>query len=154
VSPVYRIGSERIRRKHWYMPCALGPEFDQASDEDQARLLKATYWADYITAAEWEALLGEEGCSPSARSRLKKKAAGWLVALGRIAALNPDLFLASVEQALRLYAEQTRSEYPGAWLAGSVMQLERMRQTLDEHGTGIVSVSVQPPAEDDAKDRQ
>jgi hypothetical protein len=114
VSPVYRVGDERVRRKNWVMPCAIGPEFDRASEEEQARLLKATYWADYISESEWKVVLREEGCSPSAKSRLKKKAAGWLVALGRIAVLNPDLFLAAVEQALRLYAEQTKTEYPAA----------------------------------------
>ena len=146
MSPVYSFGSDQVRRKHWYLPCALGDEFDNASDEEQARILRANYWTDYISASEWAALLGEEGCTPSAKSRLKKKAAGWFVALGRIAVLNPDLFLAAVAQALRLYVEQTRSEYPGAWVAGSAMQLERLREMIDEHGAANVGVSVGPPS--------
>jgi hypothetical protein len=148
MSPVYKFGDERVRRKNWYMPCVLGPEFDQAGEDEQARILKATYWADFITAAEWEALLGEEGCSPSARSRLKKKAAGWVIALGRIAMLNPDLFMAAVEQALRLYGEQTQSEYPSAWLAGSVWDLERLRQTIDENGSASLRLTIEPPDDD------
>jgi hypothetical protein len=114
-------------------------------------LLKATYWADYISASEWAALLDEDGCSPSAKSRLKKKAAGWLIALGRIAVLNPDLFFASVEQALRLYAQQTKSDYPGAMLAGSAMSLDALRGTLEEHDNGVVRVSVEPPGFDESK---
>lgn len=153
MSPVYRFGDEHVRRKHFYMPCAIGPEFEEASEEEQARILKATYWADYISTSEWEALLGHEGCSPSAKSRLKKKAAGWIVALGRIASLNPDLFLASVEQALRVYGEQTKTEYPSGWIAGSVMHLDQLRETLSDYGAGVVTVRIEPPFEDDVAER-
>jgi hypothetical protein len=134
-----------VRRKHWYLPCALGQEFESASEKERARLWKSTYWTDYISASEWAALLSEDSFSPSAKSRLKKKAAGWLIALGRMAALNPELFLAAVEQALRLYAEQTKTEYPKAMFAGAAMNLDLLRETLAEHGNGIVIVTVEPP---------
>ena len=151
MSPVYKFGDERVRRKNLVMPCAIGPEFDKASEDEQARLLKATYWADYISNSEWAVVLGGDGCSPSAKSRLKKKAAGWLVALGRIAVLNPDLFLSAVEQALQLYAEQTKTEYPAAWLAGSAMRLNALRQTLDDHGGAVVTVTIEPPEEEEGE---
>jgi hypothetical protein len=35
MSPVYTFGGEHVRRKHFYLPYALGPEFDQASEEEQ-----------------------------------------------------------------------------------------------------------------------
>jgi hypothetical protein len=108
----FRVGEYPVRRKHTYMPCALGPRHDEADDAEKARLLNATYWADYITEAEWRALLDEPGCSPSAKSRLKKKAAGWNIALGRIAVLNPRLFREITEQSERLYEEQTGVEHP------------------------------------------
>jgi hypothetical protein len=110
--PEYLIGGQTVRRKHWWMPCAINARFDEMSDEEQARTLKETYWAYNITNAEWEALLERDGCSPSARSRLKKKAAGWYMALGRIAALNPKLYNEITSRSIEMYGEQIGDEHP------------------------------------------
>ena len=88
------------------MPCIVGPRYDEASPEEKVRLLKATKWADRIADAEWKALLGEEDANRYAKSRLKGKAAEWLMALGRIAYLNPELFAEITEKAAALYEEQ------------------------------------------------
>jgi hypothetical protein len=94
------------------MPCVIGPRFEKMSEEEQAKVYKATWWADLIAASEWPALLKKDGFSPSARSRLKKKAAGWLIALGRVAAINPDLFAEVLQRATKEYKEQTETEHP------------------------------------------
>jgi hypothetical protein len=111
------------------MPCALGPRLETMSEEEQAQVYKATWWADLVTASEWPALLGHEGFSPSARSRLKKKSAGLLIALGRIAVLNPELFAEVVERATTTYEEQTETEYPRASIAAALVRL----QTFQPH---------------------
>jgi hypothetical protein len=108
--PVYDFDGERVRRKNTYMPCIIGPKFDQASPAEQARIFKATYWADNIANREWQALLGEEGFDRSAKSRLKKKAAGWLIALARIYYLNPELFEQIAKQAAEAYSEQVEDD--------------------------------------------
>jgi hypothetical protein len=97
-------------RKNGYMPCIIGPRFDAASPEEQAALLRATKWADRITSAEWKALLRQDGFSPSARSRLKSKAAEWLMALGRIALLHPELFTEIATKADETYSEQIEDD--------------------------------------------
>jgi hypothetical protein len=107
--PKYQLGGTSVRRKNFYMPCVVGPKFRDATKEEQARILKATYWADNATNAEWPALLGDD-CSPSAKSRLKKKAAGWLILLARIQLLNPELFADIVRRADGTYLEQIEDE--------------------------------------------
>lgn len=116
-----------LRRKGgWYTPCAMGPKLEalekQAKETGDwkayAQLLKSTYWADNYTDAEWPCVLEDtteksETPVPSyVRSRLKKKAAGWIVALGRMAAVNPDLFEEVMEKAVVMYKEQTEKDYP------------------------------------------
>jgi hypothetical protein len=110
--PEYMVGGQKIRRKNLYMPCILGPRVEKMTEEEIAQTYKATWWADLITNTEWPALLKEEGFNASARSRLKKKAAGWVIALGRIAYLNPDLFAEVLKRAGKEYREQTESEHP------------------------------------------
>ena len=110
--PRYRIADQTIKRKHFYLPCALDARWDDLAPEEQARLLKATYWADYITEAEWPVVLDHEAATKSNRSRLKRKGAGWLMALGRIAVLNPELFASMLEQARTMYADQVGQEWP------------------------------------------
>jgi hypothetical protein len=110
--PTYRIGGQTVRRKNLYLPCAIAARTEEMSDEEHARVLKAAFWADNITNAEWPVVLEHEDCSPSAKSRLKKKAAGWLVALGRIAYLNPDLYGQIVQQAEEMYSDQIGEEHP------------------------------------------
>jgi hypothetical protein len=98
-------------RKHTWLPCVINAETDDDTPvEEIERIFKATYWSDYITDAEWRALLGREGVSKSARSKLKRKAIGWFMAIGRIAMLDPDLYTAIVDSAL--YAEQIRAPHP------------------------------------------
>jgi hypothetical protein len=110
--PQYRVGEQTFRRKHTWLPCAINDRLDGMSEEDVVAAYRAAYWADLITDAEWRALLREDGCNPSARSRLKRKAAGWFVALGRIAALDPELYSAIFDQAERLYGEQIGERHP------------------------------------------
>ena len=113
--PHYRIGDQVVRRKNLYLPCAIAARTDEMSDEEHARVLKEAYWADNITNAEWPVVLAHEDCSPSAKSRLKKKGAGWLMALGRIAYLNPDLYREIVKQAEEMYRDQIGEEHPFRW---------------------------------------
>jgi hypothetical protein len=134
--PRYKIGGQIVRRKNHYMPCAIAAEVDGMSDEEYAETMKKTYWADLITNTEWPVVLGHEDCSPSAKSRLKKKAAGWLMALGRIAYLNPDLHREIVKQAEEMYRDQIGENHPFQWEREVVEQLceilaERQRGELD-----------------------
>jgi hypothetical protein len=119
--PEYEFGGQLVRRKNLYMPCAVGPRFDDATPEEHVRILKETYWADFVTNNEWPALLGEDGCSPSARSRLKKKAAGWAIVLGRMAVLNPELLAEVLERACGEYERLTESPYPRVALSAEVV---------------------------------
>src|SRR5918994_1368246 len=50
---------------------------------------------------------------------VKKKVAGWLMALARIAVLNPELFRMAVEDAHRMYGEQVKNEYPWNHMVGA-----------------------------------
>jgi hypothetical protein len=112
--PTYRFGDQSVRRKNLYRPCIMGEEFDKAeadgADEEFGRLLKVTAWADNIAVSEWPVVLQEPEAKPYNRSRLKKKAAGWLMALQRIAYLYPELFEEIVEHSQRTYREQVREE--------------------------------------------
>jgi hypothetical protein len=85
------------------------------TEEEVADVYKATYWADNIAGSEWPAVLRHDDCSPSAKSRLKKKAAGWLMALQRIALINPELFEEIAGKANEMYREQIEDE-PNVWL--------------------------------------
>lgn len=123
----YQVGDQIVTRKHNWLPCALNDRLDGASDGEIAAALKATWWADLITASEWPALLRlPEGKAPN-RSKLKRKLVGWLMASGRIAALDPQLFDQAVREARDLYRQQLgeqhplmvtirNGEYPGDWL--------------------------------------
>jgi hypothetical protein len=112
--PTYRIGDQNVRRKNTYRPCIMVEEFDKAEEANDtatlARLYKATAWADNISRAEWPVVLQEEVAKPHNRSRLKKKAAGWLMALQRIALLYPELFEEIADLAQRTYREQIQDE--------------------------------------------
>jgi hypothetical protein len=96
----------RNKRKNLYLPCIIGARIEEMTDEEYVAALEANRWADRITEAEWKALLRQDGFSPSARSRLKAKASEWLIALGRIAYLDPELFAEIAAKAAETYEEQ------------------------------------------------
>lgn len=108
----YRIGDEIVTRKHLWLPCVLSTDLEGATDEEKVKLYRATWWADNITNAEWPVVLGHEGTSKTAKSRLKRKLIGWFMAMGRIAALNPELFDQAAKEAKALYLEQLRDRHP------------------------------------------
>jgi hypothetical protein len=110
--PKYRVGDQTVRRKNFYMPCVIAADVAGMSDEERAKVLKATYWADNITNAEWPVVLRHEGVKAYVRSKFKRKVVGWLMALGRIAKLNPAFFEECAIAARALYEEQVRQEYP------------------------------------------
>lgn len=126
--PDYEIAGERLRRKNFYAPCALGPRLDAARQDDLAeyvRLLKAASWADNITNREWPVVLDEDEATTTNRYRLKKKAAGWMMALARIAVLNPELLRSAADLAREMYADQVGETYPWADLAVPLANLPR-----------------------------
>jgi hypothetical protein len=127
VSPTYAADGQKVRRKNVYLPCVIGERLDQMTPAEQVAVLKATYWADLITAAEWPVVLRHESATAPNRSRLKRKAAGWLMALGRIAALNPDLLDEIARQARAMYPEQIGDAYPVARLALPLAGLRTVR---------------------------
>jgi hypothetical protein len=98
-------------RKHYWLPCALGATFDDKTPAEQQAILKATKWADLITNAEWPVML-QDVRNPPVRSRLKRKIVHWLMAMGRIAALNPQLYNQAVAEARALYREQIGKDHP------------------------------------------
>jgi len=105
--PKYKIGDKVFRRKHLYMPCILHESFPQLPEEEQAKLLKSTYWADNITEREWDLLLNRSiPYKEVVRSRLKRKAVGWLVALARISYFDPILYGEILSGAEETYREQ------------------------------------------------
>jgi hypothetical protein len=103
--PEYTIGGHAFRRKHGYMPCALAGRTDEMSDEEYAKLQRRLYWSDFISEAQWERLLGKRTDAPT-RSKLKRKAIGWLMALNRIAVLDRELAIEIMDRAGKLYEEQ------------------------------------------------
>jgi hypothetical protein len=145
--PNWKIGDRTVRRKNLYLPCAV--KTDGLSDEEAVAVLKAAYWADNITNAEWPVVLGRDDGSPaakSARSRLKKKGAGWLVALGRIDRLNPDLYDEMVKQAEEMYRDQVGAEHPFQWGRET---LEAVRRVAEEKGDGErLVVAIEPEDEE------
>lgn len=110
--PTYKIGGERVRRKHFWLPCIISARTDDMTEAERAAIYKATYWSDNITNAEWPVVLGHEGATKPNRSRLKKKIVGWLMAMGRIARLNPELFEEARQKAAALYRQQLEEDHP------------------------------------------
>lgn len=123
--PEYRVGDQIVRRKNTYMPCIIQADFGNLPPAEQAAVLKATYWADNITNSEWPVVLGHADVPRQPGWRLRKKASGWIVALARIAYLNPDLFGAIVEQARTMYADQVKADFPWATMATGLAGLRR-----------------------------
>jgi hypothetical protein len=102
----YRVGDQTFRRKNLYLPCIISARTAGMTDAERVAVLKAAYWADNITNAEWPLVLRHDGVKAYVRSRFKKKAAGWLMALARIAAINPELFVEITAKAEEMYREQ------------------------------------------------
>jgi hypothetical protein len=107
----YRAGSETARRKHMWMPCVISADFDGMTDEEKVRTLRETYWADNLTNSEWPVMLQDVRNAP-VRSRLKKKMVGWFMILGRIGALNPELYNQAYAEARALYRKQLGEPWP------------------------------------------
>jgi hypothetical protein len=131
----YKIGEHTFNRKNTYMPCAIAADVDDMPAEEQAAVYRRTYWADNITNAEWPVVLGHDGITAYVKSKLKKKAAGWLVALGRIAYLHPTLAREICTQARAMYADQIREEYPWADIATGLAGLP-----LEDNRTVVLQV--------------
>lgn len=111
--PKYRVGGQTVRRKNFYMPCIISDRFDDLSPEEKAKIYKATYWADNITNAEWPLVLSHQGeWTAPVKSRFIKKAAGWIMALSRLAWLNPGLYAQVVTKAKQMYVDQVEEEFP------------------------------------------
>jgi len=111
--PKYKVGDKTLRRKHLYMPCILHEMFPQLPEEEQAKLLKETYWADNITEREWDLLLGQPTPYKGVvRSRLKRKAVGWLMALARISCFDPMLYDEITKEAEETYRRQIGMPIP------------------------------------------
>jgi hypothetical protein len=106
--PEYDHGGMKFRRKNMYLPCIIAAR--DLTDEEYAIALKAAYWADNITSAQWPVVLQHDDFSPVEKSRLKKKAAGWVMALERIARIHPELFTDIVKKAEAMYREQIEAE--------------------------------------------
>jgi hypothetical protein len=106
----YRIGDRTFSRKNLYVPCIIGARFDSMTEAEKASAYKAAYWADNITNAEWPLVLRHDGVKAYVRSRFKKKAAGWLMALARVALINPDLFAEIATKADEMYREQIEDD--------------------------------------------
>jgi len=140
--PKYEFGGQFVRRKNLYMPCAVGPRFDKAAPEEQVELVKTTYWCDYVTSSEWPALLGEEGFSPSARSRLKKKAAGWAIVLGRMAALNPELLAEVLQRARSEYERLTETPYPGVAISAEVVFPDTAKAWRERNSEATIEIGI------------
>lgn len=116
----YHVGDSdhSFRRKNLYLPCAINERLEDMTSEEIAAVYRAAYWADNIANAEWPVVLRHTDAKRYNRSRLKKKAAGWLVALARIADLCPELADEIAAEAERLYSEQ---------VGGSSFLLQRVR---------------------------
>lgn len=104
-----------MERKNLYLPCIISADLDSMTPEEQAATLKRTYWSDNITNAEWPAVLKHEGVKAYVKSKLKKKAVGWLMALSRIIYLHPTLGATILREADALYREQIQEPPPLPW---------------------------------------
>lgn len=127
------------KRKTQWMPCIIHERFEELSPTEQAAVWKATYWADNVTNPEWPALLGHDDCSPSAKSRLKRKAAGWLMALARMQYLNPEMFAEVAARAEGMYSEQIERD---SFLLQTVRMLAEVATEAPERlkEDGVVNV--------------
>lgn len=120
--PDYQIGDQTFRRKNLYLPCMISARTDEMSDEERVAVMKAAYWADNITNAEWPLVLRHDGVKAYVKSKFKKKAAGWLMALARVAAINPKLFAEIAAKAEEMYREQIEQSSFALWALRSLAE--------------------------------
>jgi hypothetical protein len=119
--PKYEADGKKARRKNRHVPCIINERMDDMTDREKVETMAATYWRDYIAASEWPAALGEDDCSPSAKSRLKKKGAvgSWRCCTSPVS--TPNSFEDIVAKANTMYLSQFEAEPPvmfmwDAWL--------------------------------------
>jgi hypothetical protein len=144
--PTYQIGDATFRRKHLYMPCImnLAEQRQDLTPEELVALYKACYWEDFITKAEWPVVLGHDVSAKTLKTnkyRLKRKAVGWLISLGRIAHINPKLSDEIIEDARKLYQEQIQREWPWGETVGELVGLTPTEER-DADGCDAWSVEV------------
>lgn len=112
--PNYVIGYKTFRRKNLYIPCVIAKTFDDLSDEEKVKIYKKTWWCDLLTNAEWRTILKNNPPSYKkvVRSRLKKKMAGWFIALGRVSIFDPALYNDAVKLSMKLFEELCQMPHP------------------------------------------
>ena len=112
--PKWKLGDKTFRRKNLYIPCVIAERMDELPPERQVEVYKKTWWCDLLTEREWRMVLNQNPPQHIAviRSILKKKVAGWLIAMGRLATFEPGLYEESVKLAEDLYRELTGERHP------------------------------------------
>ena len=112
--PTYQIEGKRFRRKNLYIPCVIADRIDDLSPEEQVKVYKKTWWCDLLTESEWRTILDSNPPSYKqvVRSKLKKKVVAWIIALGRVATFDTDLYNEATKQARELYKELCDVEHP------------------------------------------
>jgi hypothetical protein len=104
-------GGHAFGREHTWLPCAVAEDLDGKSGEEIAAIYRAHRWMDLITNAEWPVLLQRVRNAP-VKSRLKRKLTWWLMALGRVAEIQPDLYDQAATDAKALFEQQFGRPHP------------------------------------------
>lgn len=101
----YSHGKRRATRKHDWLPCVLSREIQSTADPGKAIEIEArSYFMDYFTDAEWRAIVGKAPAGDRVnKARIKRKVAGWLMAMGRLALLQPDWYSEAARKACSEY---------------------------------------------------
>lgn len=112
--PKYKFGNQTFRRKNLYIPCVIAQKFDDLPPEKKVEVFKKTWWCDLLTKTEWATILDYKKVDYEhvVKSRLKKKVAGWLIALARLSLFDSKLFEEAVELAKKTYEELCFQPYP------------------------------------------
>ena len=113
--PACDLDAAWAKRKGRYLPCVISADFDSMTPAEQVAVVKATYWSDLITEAEWPVVLRHDGVKAYVKSRLKRKSVGWLMALSRIVRLHPTFAAQVLREADDLYRKQVREAPPIPW---------------------------------------
>jgi hypothetical protein len=121
----WKVGEETFHRKHAYLPCVISERIEQMSEAERADAYRAAWFLDSLSDGEWKAVLGEDGASKAAKSRAKRKLTGWLVVLGHVQTVNPELFEAALTDAFTIHKQQFESAHP-LWLPWRYFVRERL----------------------------